>query len=169
MDFKNALMLFYIIIISGFFSNFLSCDLIRMFSQSIVIKHILAIISVFYLLTSIDPDAKITIPVALRNTLLIYSLYIISTKSKAKFVVPMLLSLTLDQVIKIYIDTTPNMNEKLKENLSRFRNVLTVVIICLIIIGFIHYFLRAKREFGDNFSFSKFILGTNKCANVMET
>lgn len=166
MDFKNALMLFYIIIISGFFSNFLSCDLIRIFSDNIVIKHILAIISVFYLLTTIDTSSTKSFSQIIKDTLLIYSLYIISTKSKAYFVIPMLIILTIDQLSKIYIDTNKNISEQTKNKIENIRSKLSIIIIMLIFVGFIHYFIRAKREFGDNFNIVKFVLGTNKCENV---
>jgi hypothetical protein len=164
MDYKNALALFYVIMFGQFFGNFLSCDLQRMFMDSVEIKHLLGIVSVFFLLTSID--TKVTLVEALNKTLFVYCLYIISTKSKAITVVPMLLILFADQVIKVYLDTQPNVPESIRNTLEKLRKFFGIVIIMLIVGGLTWYFIRAKLEFKDQFSYHKFFLGTNKCANL---
>lgn len=168
MDYKNALVLFYIVMIGRFFENFLSCDLQRLFDSSVEIKHFLAIISVFFLLTSIDTSMKLTD--AARNTIIVYILYILSSKSKAYTVIPMLVLLSIDQLLKVYVDTNKDAKDELTIKLSKyatyFRNALTFIILVLIFGGALFYLIRAQNEFGDKFSYRKFILGTGKCANV---
>jgi hypothetical protein len=94
----------------------------------------------------------------------------------------MLLLLLIDQLLKVYVDTKENKAKKEKEQgisqdykeenktalteidiISIIRKILGYSIIILIIVGFFSYYFRQRAEFGENFSTSKFILGTFKC------
>jgi hypothetical protein len=163
MEYKNTLALFYVVIFGQFLNGLLSCDLQRIFSSSIGLQHLLVALSVFFIITTLD--TKMLIPEALKNTAIVYVLYILSTKSKAISVVPMLLLLTADQMIKIYLDTQDDIDPVVKTRLEKARSVLTGFILLLIVGGFIWYFIRAKMEFGDEFDYRKFIMGTNKCSH----
>lgn len=162
MDINNALALFYVIMFGQFFGNFLSCDLQRMFSKSVELKHFLALISVFFLLTSID--TKIKVVDAMKVSAIVYFLYIASTKSKAVTVVPMLFVLAIDQGIKVYLDTE-DASDTARKRLETARSWLGNIVLSLIAVGFAWYFIRSKMEFGNKFSYYKFVMGTNECAN----
>lgn len=75
---------------------------------------------------------------------------------------------TIIQNIK---DTNESIEVKDKEmdNIVYLYNILTLsyMIIPIIIgVGVYKYYLKQKKEKGSNFSFLKFLLGTNKCANI---
>lgn len=75
---------------------------------------------------------------------------------------------TIIQNIK---DTNESIEVKDKEmdNIVYLYNILTLsyMIIPIIIgMGVYKYYLKQKKEKGSNFSFLKFLLGTNKCANI---
>jgi len=175
MEIKDALLLFYIIMVASFFSPLFSCDLQRLFTESLLAKHILAFISAFFLITLVDNDNDIlSLGEMFRTTATIYALYILSTKAKAYFVLPMLIVLFLDQIAKVQVGI---LDKREKEKLARdgdiamratlikVRAALTWVIVALIVGGMLHYYIRARLEFGDQFSTVAFFAGTKKCAH----
>ena len=199
MEFKDALLIFYIILMARFFENFFSCDLQRLFMYNVAAKHVIAFISAFFLITLVDQNASNAknIGELFATTFKIYALYIMSTKAKAYFVLPMIIVLFVDQILKIQIDIMERkegmedkpktaageqsktaagdfaakidakMNKKDRiDLLKRIREYLTYVIVTLIVVGVLHYYVRARLEFQDQFSHSAFFFGTRKCANL---
>lgn len=179
MEFKDTLLVFYIILTAKYFENFFSCDLQRLFTYNVVAKHLLAFISAFFLITLVSEDTKEAknIGVLFLTTAKIYILYIMSTKAKAVFVLPMIILLFLDQIIKVQVEILGRRlkeagkteDDKLKKQhkvLQQVRNVLTYLIVLLIVGGLVHYYVRARMEFGTDFSHTKFFLGTRRCANM---
>lgn len=189
MEFKDALLIFYIILMARFFENFFSCDLQRLFMYNVAAKHVIAFISAFFLITLVDQNASNAknIGELFLTTFKIYALYIMSTKAKAYFVLPMIIVLFVDQILKIQIDIMERnegmedktaaadfaakidakMNKKDRiDLLKRIREYLTYVIVTLIVVGVLHYYVRARLEFQDQFSHSAFFFGTRKCANL---
>ena len=54
---------------------------------------------------------------------------------------------------------------KNREFLSKIREYVAYGIVGTIAIGVIHYYIRAKKEFGSDFDHYKFFLGTKECAS----
>jgi len=175
MEFKDALLLVYVIMFAPFFENLFSCDLQRMFSRSIVAKHILAVISIMFLITLVDYKNDIkSLGEMFKMTGIIYGLYIFSIKSKAYFVLPMLVSLLADQLMKVQIEILNKREKeeparegdaKMKTRLIKAREAMTWVIVFIIFAGMASYYVRARIEFGDKFSTTAFFLGTKRCAH----
>jgi len=176
MELKDALMLFYIIMIAGYFEPLFSCDLQRLFTESILAKHILAFISAFFLITLVDDKNDIlSLKEMFKTTGIIYALYILSTKAKAHFVLPMLVVLFVDQIAKVQVGILDKRAEKklalegdaeLKERIVKMREMMTWVIVALIVGGVASYYVRARMEFGESFSTVKFFVGTKECAST---
>lgn len=181
MDFKNALLIFYIIMIAPYFESLFSCDLQRLFTNSLLAKHALAFISAFFLITLVEgKDSASSVWDLLRTTLYIYVLYILSTKSKAMFVVPMLVVLFVDQILRVHaevmgkdaarhgVNNDSDLQARALEQQSRIqraRQWLTAVIVALILAGVLHYYVRARMEYGKEFNHVLFFVGKRTCAN----
>jgi hypothetical protein len=119
----------------------------------------------------------------LRMTLLIYVAYILSIKSKAMFVLPMILVLFFDQVLRVQSEVLERKMERMgnvdiglytkwkdqQARIQQIRGICTVLIIGLIAAGAIHYYIRARRSFGAKFSNVTFFMGTKKCKNIKDT
>ena len=175
MEIKDALLLFYIIVTAGYFESLFSCDLQRLFTESVLAKHILAFISAFFLITLVDDKNEIrSLGEMFKTTGIIYGLYVLSIKSKAYFVLPMLVCLFCDQVTRVQINIINKRDTEkiardgdlaLKNKLIKVRAALTWVIVALIVGGMLHYYIRARLEFGDHFSTVAFFAGTKKCAH----
>jgi len=174
MELKDALLLLYVIMVSSFLEPLFSCDLQRLFTESIVAKHILGIISTFFLITLTNEDEIRSLPEMFKTTGIIYGMYILSIKSKARFALLMLGTLTADQILRVQVGIINKRDTEkvardgdlaLKNKLIKVRAAMTWVIVALIVGGMLHYYIRARMEFGDQFSTVAFFAGTKKCAH----
>ena len=100
-------------------------------------------------------------------------LLIFSTKSKWYFVLPVLVLLMLDQVLKKEYDwklskaaQDDNEKEKKEKDLlawhTNLNNQLNVLIITVIVVGMLHYMWLQRVEYGPEFSLATFFFGVNK-------
>jgi len=183
MEYKTGLFLFYIIVMGPYFEKILNCDLQRFMETSVYGRHVVAFLTAFFaiVLTEYgnDDEAELsTIWDYFKTTVIIYILFIFSTKSKAIFVFPLLILLAVDQILKVY--TTKIEKKQLKANerdkhvvqssidyVEQVRSVLSYVILGIIGVGSFSYFIRQRQEFGSNFSLATFFLGTFKCQGIL--
>jgi len=177
LEYKSGLFLFYVVIMSKYFEDMISCDLQRYMERSIIPRHIIAFMTAFFtiVLTEYGNDETNTTTLFdyLKTTFVIYFLFLFSTKAKAEFVFPMLFLLLGDQILKVYNSILEKKAKKSEstggdvkqtiDTITYVRNVLSYIILGIIGVGSFSYFIRQYSEFGSNFSFSKFILGTFKC------
>ena len=177
MEYTAGLFLFYIILVAKYFDKMLSCDFQRFMETNILAKHAIAFISAFYVIVLTETDKEDSDKSMLDyflTTLVIYGIFVLSTKAKAQFVFPMLLLLLVDQLLKVYMDIREkkakkenkkedNNSELSTSTLETIRSLLGYGIMGFITVGFLSYYFRQRSEFGANFSTSKFLLGTSKC------
>jgi len=177
MEYTAGLFLFYIILVAKYFDKMLSCDFQRFMETNILAKHAVAFISAFYVIVLTETDKEDNDKSMFDyfiTTLVIYGIFVLSTKAKAQFVFPMLILLLVDQLLKVYMDIRDKKakKENKKEEdpselststLETIRLVLGYGIMGFITVGFLSYYFRQRADFGANFSTSKFLLGTFKC------
>jgi hypothetical protein len=165
-DSRTAITGLYIGLLFGFLSTLLSCDIKRFINNSVYFRHFIGLISFFLLFTITDKNNKneLSILSIWVNTILVYGLFIMMTKSKWYFSVPALLLIVIDQSYKFqieFIHEKKEDNEKNIETIKKYekeRNFIDITILIIIVTGFIHYALRQYKEFGSKFSFTKLIL-----------
>ena len=109
-----------------------------------------------------------------KNTLFLYIFYVLLTKNKWYFSIPIILLVLIDQTIlsenkyleKIMSENNDENNDKnisnTIKNYEKYRLYLQYTIIGLIIIGFIHYLIRQKIKFKNKFNLFTFIFDV-KC------
>jgi hypothetical protein len=138
-----------------------SCDIRRLMDNNIIFRHILCLVAFFFLFTVLDPaSTKYSLTTIWKKTIIVYLIFLFMLKSKIYFSLPVLGLLMIDQHIKIYITKLTDNNEISKYNKMRKRiNYINIVIISA---GFIHYMYRQKKEFGNDFKFTK-LLFDYKC------
>jgi hypothetical protein len=158
----SNLAILYVIIFCNFFAQLIGCDLQRMMTNSMYAKHAIAIISVFFLVTLLNKDQKMTISSAWYYTIMLYGLYFLSTRMKIYYAIPLLLTLLLHENIKLYTDRLEQGDPKY-QRCKKVLRVIQVVAISIIVMGVAHYFIRQLNDFGPKFNMLTFFIGKTEC------
>lgn len=163
----TALANMYLWLLFGYLATQINCDLQRLMFNSVIVRHLVSLLAFFFLFTLIDSTNKSNLITTWTKTLVVYGLFILTTKSKWFFIVPVLILLLIDQSIKKYEQNVKDQSAKIRiEKISKCINFLVIVII---VIGAIDYYFRQKQEYKRNFSFVKFLFGTNKACKKSMT
>lgn len=169
-DTTNALSGMFLWLIFGYLAAMLNCDLQRMLQQHPLWVHLFGLTAFFFLFTILDSNNKSSIGVIWLKTLFIYILFVLMTKSKWYFVVPVLILLLVDQSVKKDLAIKQAKGEDVtqyKQQQEKLTNILNITIITLIIVGTIHYIILQKLEYKTNFSLFQFFFGlSNTCKPV---
>jgi len=163
-DARNALSGLYLWLLFGFLSSMVSCDMQRWMQDSILFRHFVGVVAFFFLFTIIDNNNTSPIYYIWMKTLIVYFIFLLMVKSKWYFSLPVFIILIIDQSLLSQTNylKKQNTNDSQINTINQVRNILYIVILCLIGIGFIHYFFRQRKEFGSEFSFTK-LLFTSSC------
>ena len=173
MDIRTAIAGLYLWLLFGFLSSIVSCDVKRLMTHNVFVRHIVGIISFFLLFTVIESNNQLDVFSIWAKTVYIYFIFLLMTKSKWYFSIPVLLLLVVDQSLKFQIkfEESRKENKENKENdptilrYENIRNNLYVCIIALIVAGFVHYTFRQYNEYGSKFSLVKLLL-YHSCRNI---
>lgn len=182
-DTTNALCGMYLWILFGYLAALLNCDLQRFIKSHPLVIHLVGLLTFFFLFTLIDDANKTSVGNIWIKTIFIYVLFILTTKSKWYFVVPVLIILLIDQTIKknlsykkqlteepnTPIEKKPSMDEikQLEENVKKYTSFINKAIVIIILIGAIQYMYLQYKEYGKDFSYYKFFFGVTKCKEKM--
>lgn len=158
-DTKSALSGFYLWLLFGLLSISVSCDIQKWISDRIWFRHLMGIIAFFFLFAVIDTTSSdYHVGMIWTKTLLVYGVFLLMTKSRAYFSIPVLLLLVIDQSLK----SQKGYLEKKGQDASRLdcaRSVITLLMSALIVLGFVDYVFHQKQSHGDKFSLSKLVFG----------
>lgn len=153
--------LMYFIIAANYVNDMFSCDLRRLLTNSLVAKHVVLLLgALFWVAESKSSDS---FGVLLIEAFVIYMLFVLSTKSKSYFLMPILGLAVVDQLLRLYINSTPDLSDKTKRNLDVTRMTVQGLCAATIVGGFVGYLMKQMRDKGADFKFSTFMLGTIHC------
>lgn len=164
-DSTNAMSGMFLWLIFGYLAAMLNCDLQRMLLKHPLYIHLFGITAFFFLFTILDSKNKGNIGIVWLKTLFIYSLFVLMTKSKWYFVVPVLILLLVDQSIKKDVSLREANGDdvsKYKERQEKITKILNIVIITVILLGTLHYMFLQRMEYKTDFSFFQFFFGVNR-------
>lgn len=168
-DTTNALSGMFLWIIFGYLATLLNCDLQRFIIRNPLSVHLIGLTAFFFLFTLIDTNNKTSLWIITVKTILIYVLFVLMTKSKWYFVVPVLVLLLVDQAIKKHLaiqQASGGSTSSLEETQKRATQILNVLIISIILIGTMQYMYLQYLEYGKRFSLYKFFFGVSKCKDM---
>lgn len=161
-DARTAISGLYIWLLFGFLSKIVSCDIKKLINDNVYFRHFVGLISFFLLFTITDEnnDNDTSITRIWINTFFVYFAFLMMTKSKWYFSIPVLLLIVIDQSYKFQIEFIKKDNEQSSEvnEYEKIRGYIYPIIIAFIVAGFIHYAVRQYNHFGNRFSIPKLIL-----------
>lgn len=167
-DTTNALSGMFLWLVFGYLSVLLNCDLQRFLQSHQIVLHMFGLVAFFFLFTLLDSNNSSSISLLWVKTVFVYILFILMTKSKWYFVIPVVVLLLVDQILKknVTIKAASEGEDSVvseKQFQKSATHYINICIIMLIIIGTLHYMYLQHVEYGKLFSFGKFFLGITKC------
>ena len=176
-DSTNALSCMFLWLIFGYLTSMINCDIQRFIKDYPLAFHAFGFLAFFFLFTLLDTNNNSSIGVIWVKSIFVYILFVLMTKSKWYFVLPVLALLLVDQSIKKHVTFTKakmtNAKEDQEQKLEKLEafqktttTVINYIIIALILIGALDYMRLQRKEYNGSFSFYKFFLTTNECKKV---
>lgn len=143
-----------------------SCDMQTWMRDNVAFRHFTGIVAFFLLFTVLDQKNHLPVRDTWIKTFIVYVVFVMMTKSKWYFSLPVLLVLVVDQTIRAHVQYLQKTHSEKRADDIRFWNdvqtKLNYVLAVLIVSGAIHYAYRQRKEFKEGFTWSKFML-TSKC------
>jgi len=163
-DTSDALTLIILWIVFGYLTVMLNCDIQRLLMNHPVFLHAMALVVFFFLFTTLDPKNQADAASIAIKTFFVYIVFLLITKSKWYFALPVIVLLLIDQGIKRWEDST---NVSVSDRITKNKTYVyssKFVIMTLVILGTIDYARIQKNEYKSQFSWFKFFFGlSNRC------
>lgn len=172
---------FYLITFCNFTKELIGCKIQDYLNKNMYGKHLIGFILLLFLVILSDPsNTEKNILSNIGYSILIYALFMITTKLSFSLMIVVLVLL-----LSLYV--VGNISKKRKEeqtkqkeaegsesketrplqtdSLETVKAVLISLMGVITVVGFGIYFIEKKREYGKTFSLEKFILGVPVCRN----
>tara|TARA_B100002051_G_C16743057_1_gene645593 strand:+ start:4000 stop:4521 length:522 start_codon:yes stop_codon:yes gene_type:complete len=166
----KSLFLLFLVVSGNFIGGLLGCQAQKLLTNNIYAKHFV-LLSLIYFTIDLTSDETLHPNILFKKTIQLWVFYILFSNIDINFTIIIVILLIVLYVSDDYYTYFKNHSEKKEESkeliqkLEIIINTLGYIIVTFLIIGFIIYFLKQKREKKNNFHFMKFLLGTVKCKN----
>ena len=104
---SKQIFIFYLIISGNFIGNLLSCKTQQLFTENIIVRHILGLATLYFVVVFVDPDSENVNPsTKIAIAVVLYALFVISTKCYYPFVFAIICILFLVYIMEINEENT---------------------------------------------------------------
>tara|TARA_B100000131_G_scaffold6635_1_gene6908 strand:+ start:1026 stop:1526 length:501 start_codon:yes stop_codon:yes gene_type:complete len=165
MNYIAAVFLLILAVCGNFVAETLGCQMQRLLTNNMYAKHLIIIALVYFTINF--TGTKDTNPNEhLKQTMIIYALFIIYSKTNIYFSSIGFLLLISNYVLQTYITyyETIKDTENL-ENLNKYKNITMYAFIIITLMGFTQYAIYQYSERHGNFNPITFLFGKIKCDN----
>lgn len=159
-DILNLTPLLFILnisILTNFIGDTLGNKIQTLFTENIILKHIIVILLIYTTITVIDN--KINPYNRFKKTLYIWVLYLLLTKNILRITLILVLLMIVLFMLEDYINYYKYTNKNLEKKLTKISNFLKYLILILLVIGHIIYINKQKNIFGSSFNLYELYLG----------
>lgn len=170
---SKQIFIFYLIISGNFIGNLLSCKTQKLFTENIIVRHILGFATLYFFVVFVDPDSESFNPTSkIIISLMLYLFFVVSTRCYYPYVFAIICILLLIYIIeqyKTYYNKDKNKSKLGKNGLLALKiannstTPLVVLNVILLVIGFVNYLGRKSIEYKPVWSWSKFWTGVVEC------
>ena len=216
-----AIFFLYFVLITDSIKYVLNCSLQRLLQKSIIFNHIILFLSIYiftfllgwYRYESIVIEKfvnrsnrsnrsntnktinkiNLTLLKYFFYTMLIYLLFLITTKNEYGFIIFFMVSIIILVIIQVYIKgLNPNINDSIKDKifinkatkkkiinelglkynvdipilLHNISYIYFIIVVAIIFIGMYKYYLRKSKEYKSSWNWIVFFFGNNKCKSL---
>ena len=168
----KCLFLFIFIISGNYLGELLGCRLIKLLNESMIIKHILGLLTLF-LTIAFTIDLNTSLFTLFKISVVLYIIFILSSKTTKYINYLIIFIFIISFIVQLYKDrlkrklevSTINTTEKLHlEYIEKYNDYILKLIIGLIIIGILIYIGEQKRSYNEDFNYYTFLIGEVNCS-----
>lgn len=165
--YSNYIFVLYLIISANFLANLFSCRVQYLLSNNMYVKHLLGFFTLLFFIIIVNNNEK-------KNEALIfiaigiYLLFIITAKIDFNFWIIFIILLSIIYTLEIYKKENENNTTIGNIDINTIQYSLIIFNVFIIIVGFFVYLGKKKFEYKENFNYTTFLFGKNKCANNAE-
>jgi len=174
-----------ILIVSGnYMGELFPCRIRYAFTNNIILKHTIAFLTVLFFVTLTDPYQQIKVNELLATSVKLYGIFILlsNTITPAFYLALVLAGITYITNLKKkeYLDEKESLEKQenkdvkkiniLEEEVKKIEQINQVCILLFLVVtisGSLIYLGEKKYEYKNNFSYSKFFLGTPECSGTL--
>lgn len=172
-DTTYALSSMFLWVTFGYLTTLANCDIQRLVQSHPLAIHAIGLVAFFFLFTLLDSNNSSHISVILLKTLVVYILFVLMTKSKWYFVLPVIALLLIDQAYKKNLAFLKQSGELGADEIAkrdafqkRITAAINVIVVIAIIVGAAHYAYLQRIEYRERFSWYEFLASVGKCKAV---
>jgi hypothetical protein len=148
---------------SNYLGEFFGCDIKELFSNSILLKHVLGLGTVYFFMQLVDSESKSSPLIKALLSVAVYLIFVLSTKMSTvtwMIFMGLLSSIYALQIIRDSIDSD---NEEGHTIIVWTQFVLTIICMVAVVVGVISYMNEKKEQYGKSFTYTNFFFGVPKC------
>lgn len=168
----NCFGLLLLTISSNYSDKLLSCDIQEKYMNNVWIKHVITYLLLLFFIIVVDKKAyeeaskeRWILPRIFLVTFAVYLMFLMVTKMDATYVLIILSCIVIYMLLDI---EQVGKEQHVIDWIERVQIGLAILIGIVATYGFVTYFLRQKREYGDQFNYLTFLLGTPTCSRFRD-
>ena len=163
-----GLFLLLLTISGNFIAETLGCSTRKFLTENQIAKQIILLFLIYFSINLNSKNDKENPLDKIKSSFLVWIFFIIFEKMNIYFTGLVFLILTIIYVLnnykKHYQEIKKN-DEKTIKNLNKYIEKLEIIMVIFLIIGFIRYYLKQRKE-QKNFNYTYFLFGRRKCKHL---
>lgn len=179
-SFKHLFIL-YLVISGNFIGNTFSCKLQKLLQNNMIFKHLIGFMLLFFFNVFIGESRDISPLNQLLYTLVVYIIFIITTKTNIYFLLIVIFIMFINYLLNETIYFYKNKYDKNDKNdkndkkedylykinlIKKIQFIICIIMVSLILIGFVIYIIQKYNEYNKEFKISKFLFGIPNCKGL---
>ena len=166
----KGIVLLILAVAGNFIAETLGCKTQKLLTEHMFAKHFVILFILYFAIGFTSSDSPHHPFDILKMVFVIYALFIMFTKMNIQFTIGVFLLLVCTYVnstfITYYKKTTPSETEHIT-NLESIEQILYVLSVILILIGFALYYRKQHNDYIQTWNTMSFLFGVNKCQSLM--
>lgn len=162
----SSIGILYAVVAANYVGDVFACDLQRLLVKSALTKHIVLMVGALVWVSEAYDSASLSFSEVIVKSILLYVLFLLSCKSTAKTLLPMLGLILVDQVLRVWEQKMVERPGPHATWISRVRNVIHLACVSIIVLGCLMYAAKQRRDHGKAFTWLRFFFAPTKCRGV---
>lgn len=159
----------YLLVASNYIAEIFSCKLRHLLSNSMLAKNLTAYFLMLFLVIVVNPEFSKRNPLyVILLSMVVFVWFFMTCRTHLAVTLTILGLLMITYISNLLHNQYNSMEDKDKNTtaikVTYYLQLATGITAAVItVIGFIMYFIEKKKEYGSDFTFTKFIIGTKDC------